>query len=106
MIDLMIRNATTVNKAKPMDFAVDKGKILDCGRNLNYRSIQELNIEQRLLLPGFVDPHVHLDIALMNSMETPGRQKRILSPSKMNDEIERRRGSFTIEDIKERASTV
>ncbi len=105
MIDLMIRNATTVNSAKPMDFAVNEGKILECGRNLSYRSIQELDVEQRLLLPGFVDPHVHLDIALMNSMAVPGRQKRILSPSKMNDEIERRRSSFTIEDIKERAST-
>jgi cytosine/creatinine deaminase len=94
-----------VNSTKPMDFAVDKGKILEYGENLKYRSIQELNVEQRLLIPGFVDPHVHLDIALMNSMETPGRQKRILSPSEMNDEIERRRSSFTLEDIKKRAST-
>ena len=103
MIDLMLRNALVEKHQQPVDLAINDGKILECGENLAHKSIQELDLGNRLVIPGFVDPHVHLDIALMNSQEIPGRAKRFFDTREPNQEIERRRKAFTHESIKERA---
>lgn len=103
MIDFLIKNARTLKHDDPVDFAIDKGKIVTRGHNLDMPSSQELDVEQRLVIPGFIDPHVHLDIALMNSRENPGRQYRMTDPREANREIERRRKNFTSEGIIQRA---
>lgn len=105
MIDLLIKNACTMKHDDPVDFAIDEGKIVDCGANLNIPASQEVDVEKRLVIPGFVDPHVHLDIALMNSWSIPGRQERIFDPRESNEDIERRRKNFTREGIINRAKT-
>jgi cytosine/creatinine deaminase len=56
-----------------------------------------------LLIPGLVESHVHLDIALMNSWQTPGRAKSFRSPRELNAEVEQRRRAFTRQDIEQRA---
>jgi len=103
MIDFLIKNARTMKDDEPVDFAIDQGKIVACDQNLHTPANQELDVGDRLVIPGFVDPHVHLDIALMNSWSVPGRQERIFDPREANDDIERRRKNFTREGIINRA---
>jgi len=103
MLDILIRNAFVIDTHAKVDFGVKDGKIVERGRNLQFPSSQEINVEGRLVIPGFVDPHVHLDIALMNPWENPGRKERFVDTRKPNREIERRRKKFTHESIKERA---
>ena len=62
-----------------------------------------IDLTGKLVVPGFVEPHVHLDIALMNSSERPGRPEPFLSLSGLNEAVERRRKAFTQEDIRQRA---
>ncbi len=68
---------------------------------LDYR--QELDLKGRLLISGFIDPHVHLDIALMNPWFQPGRQEEFHLLSDLNEAIEHRRTAFTQQDIERRA---
>lgn len=103
MIDLLIRNATLQDGSQGFDIAVSEGEIIEKGSNLEYQARQVLELNGRLLIPGFVDPHVHLDIALMNSWQQPGRPEPYLSPSKLNETLERQRKNFTTEDIVQRA---
>jgi len=103
MIDLLLRNGSLQDGSKGVDIAVDSGIILDRGPDLEYDARQEMDLNGRLVIPGFVDPHVHLDIALSNSWQRPGRQKSFLSPSELTEVVEQRRATFTHEDIERRA---
>lgn len=103
MIDLILRNATLQDGFKGIDIAVDGGVIIDRGSNLDYQARQKIELNGRLLIPGFVDPHVHLDIILMNSWRQPGRPEPYLSHYGLNETIERRRKAFTRQDIEQRA---
>jgi cytosine deaminase len=105
MIDLTIRNATPLRGEAPVDIAVDSGFIIECKAGVQLSSVQELNVENRLVIPGFVDPHVHLDIALMNSWSYPGREAPFREGHEPNQRVEERRKTFTLEDIKYRAGT-
>jgi cytosine deaminase len=103
MIELLIRNATLLDGTRGIDIAVDSGVIIGKGMQLDYQARQEFQLGGKLIIPGFVDPHVHLDIILMNSFEKPGRTEPYLSHYGLNDTVERRREGFTSGDIEERA---
>ena len=100
MIDLLIRNANIRAHSAPVDIAIEEGKILNCDNNLDLFTRQEINVEGCLVIPGFVDPHVHLDIILMNSGDLLGRQEPF---ENSNAIVEKRRMDFTGDDIKRRA---
>jgi cytosine deaminase len=102
MIDLLLRNGT-LDGAGHVDIAVDGGLIVDCSPALDYAALQEIDLGGCLVIPGFVESHVHLDIALMNDWDRPGRARPFRSPVELNQEIEDRRRSFTRQDIEERA---
>jgi cytosine deaminase len=104
MVDLVLRNATLPDGLTGIDIAVEQNKIVDRGFNLEYVPSQEIDLEGRLLIPGFVESHIHLDIALMNSLERPGRQEPFRLMSDLNDALEKRRIAFTQEDIEQRAA--
>ncbi len=103
MIDLLIRNAHVQDQPGRLDFAVDSGMIIERGTGLDYPAAREIDLDGRLLVPGFVESHVHLDIALMNDWEKPGRPRPFRSPLELNQAVEQRRKSFTRQEIEQRA---
>lgn len=103
MIDLLLRNACVQDSLGSIDLAVDHGTVVDRGAGLTYPASQELDLQGKLLVPGFVESHLHLDIALMNDAERPGRPRPFRSPVELNQEVELRRKSFTREEIEARA---
>lgn len=102
MIDLLLRNVT-LNGTDRLDFTIDKGIIIDRGPNLDYAAEHEYDLSGRLLIPGFVESHVHLDIALMNSWDRPGRPEPYRSIPALNEALEHRRRSFSRQEIVARA---
>jgi imidazolonepropionase len=80
-IDILIKNAEQLltldgssmpRKGKEMNdlsiikngmIAIDKGKIVDVGSDLNYHAKQLIDATGKIVLPGFVDPHTHLVFA-------------------------------------------
>ena len=104
-MDLVLRNAHIEGEENLLDIAVDDGVITDRGPNLDYVARQEIDLGGRLLIPGFVECHLHLDIALMNSWQQPGRPEPFGSQATgLTRVVERRRRAFTREDIERRAS--
>ena len=103
MIDLILRNARLQDDSRLIDFAVDEGVFIDRGINLDYPTRVKLDLQGRLLVPGFVEPHAHLDITLMNSWSQPGRQEVFRFMSDLNEAVERRRKAFTRQDVERRA---
>lgn len=103
MIDLMLRNTHIEGEEKNLDLAIDNGVVIDRGPGLDYTARQELELGGDLLIPGFVESHLHLDVALMNSCARPGRPAPFTHPRELNEAMEQRRRSFTREDIERRA---
>ena len=67
MIDLLLRNATLTGSDR-LDLAVHEGVIVDRGPGLEYTAVEVLDLDGRVLIPGFVESHVHLDIASNESL--------------------------------------
>jgi cytosine deaminase len=103
LIDLILRNACLQKEETNLDLAIDTGLIIDRGPNLDYIARQELDLDGQLLIPGFVESHLHLDVALMNVWTRPGRPAPFSHPRELNESMEQRRRSFTREDIERRA---
>jgi cytosine/creatinine deaminase len=103
MIDLLLTNVILPDGSENIDLAIDQGIIVDKGHNLNYSARRSIDLQSRLLIPGFVESHLHLDIALMNQWEHPGRPAPFRSPVELNQAMEKGRKLFTREDIEYRA---
>ncbi len=104
MVDTILKNAQVFGEINLTDIAIEGGKIVERGADLDRVSGQEIDLHGRLVVPGFIDPHVHLDIAMMNSWRVPGRIEPYLSHYGLNESLEKRRKQFTSEDIRQRAS--
>ncbi len=104
MIDLLLRNVVTVVGQAPVSVAMHDGHILAVGPNLDYMARQEIEGNGRFLIPGFVESHLHLDIALSNDSQKPGRPEPFVSMSGLNAAIEHRRQAFTHAEIVGRAT--
>jgi cytosine deaminase len=105
MIDLLLRNAQIEGEDALCDIAVDDGIIINRGVDLEYVSGQEFDLGGKLLIPGFVESHLHLDLALMNSIQRPGRPEPYRSMDGLGESVERRRRDFTRKGIERRAGT-
>ena len=65
--DLVIRGGTVVDgtgsPALTADVAIDGDRVVEVGR-VDGRGTREIDAEGRLVTPGFVDIHTHLDAQL------------------------------------------
>ncbi len=64
-VDIMIRNARVVDgTGSPWfrsDVAIDDGKIVDIGVNLDLDARQTIDAAGRIVAPGFIDVHTHVE---------------------------------------------
>lgn len=104
MIDLLLRHVVTAAATEPVSVAVDGGRIVALGADVDYPARMEVEGQGCYLSPGFVESHLHLDIALSNDERRPGRTEPFVSMAGLNAAVERRRNSFSHEEIVERAS--
>ena len=99
MIDLLITNMRENNKKTTFDIAIQDRIIVETGKGLDHPSSRIIDGNGDLLSPGFVESHVHLDIALMNDPGKPGRPEPYVSHYALSDSLEKRRRYFSPEDI-------
>ena len=68
--DLVLKNATFVNvfsgELETADIAVAEGIIAGIG---SYQGIQEVDMTGRIICPGFIDAHIHLESSLVSPAE-------------------------------------
>ena len=101
-LTLKIENATLTGYDAPQTIGIQEGLIAEIAPTSITGATQSVDIQGKLLLPSFVDPHLHLDKALLiekypahigsfqEALETTAALKR----------------DFTVQDIKNRASRV
>lgn len=103
MAEILIKNCRLADHQQITNLLINNGKIAAIAPELDCQAHTIIDGGDKLLLPGFIESHIHLDIALMNDDSLPGRPEPYLSHYGLNDSMERRRRRFIHKDIKDRA---
>ncbi|MBI2155953.1 MAG: amidohydrolase family protein [Candidatus Rokubacteria bacterium] len=101
-MDLIVRNARLRGWETLQDVAVGGGKVVEIGA-VQGRARHEIDVEGRLLTASFVNPHVHLDKALLAERMRPNRSGTLEEAVEITHEFKRH---YTIADVKARAARV
>lgn len=102
-VDLILRNGRLRGHSAPVDIAVRAGRIAEIGPRLTCTAVLEEDIGGRLVVPGLVDTHIHLDKSclLCRCGDAGGGLKGAIAA------VSRLKQEFTIEDVYARgASTI
>lgn len=99
--DLILRGAL-LGKETPEDIAISDGFITRIGVALPASGAVERNLGGRVVLPGFVDSHIHLDKAclLCRCQNTSGALKGAIAA------VSQLKAEFTMDDVYERGRRV
>lgn len=99
---MIIKNAKLRGKDELYHIVVRNGKIEEVSTKLNLKEQEVIDVNGALVLPPFIEPHIHLDTTL-----TAGEPEWNLSGT-LFEGIQRwseRKQSLTKEDVKKRATT-
>src|SRR5258708_12025227 len=99
--DLIFRRAATLSSDTPVDIGVSDGRIVAIASRLESQA-REIDVDGRLVLPGFVDSHIHLDKACL--LGRCGHDH-----GRVNDAIRAvaaMKRDFTVEDVYARGARV
>jgi dihydropyrimidinase len=69
---ILIKNGTliTASDTYQADILVEGEKISMIGKDLNYPDAEIVDAEGKYILPGGVDPHVHLDLPMFDTVSS------------------------------------
>src|SRR6266849_2352607 len=101
LIDLLLRECRLPDGEAPVHIAIAEGRIAAVGREAP-AAREVIEVEGRLVTPGLVEAHIHLDKALLHDRvsATAGTAAEAI---RLTGEAKR---SFTVEDIRARARRV
>ena len=71
-VDYLLRNARVGETPQSVDIAIDKGLVKEIDHHLELRPREEWNLNGSVVLPGFVDAHVHLDKTFSTTFNKSG----------------------------------
>jgi cytosine deaminase len=100
MDDLLFRGGMVAGQAR--DIAIRGGRIRQIAPRIEAEAAETLDIHGKLVVPGFVESHIHPDKAFIAD-RAPGLQSGGPTPQTIVAELKK---SFTVEDIRQRASRV
>ena len=68
-MSILIKNGriVTASESYIADVYIDGEKIIAIGKDLSYQADKFINANDKLILPGGIDPHVHLDMPFMGT---------------------------------------
>ncbi len=101
--DLLIRNARVAPRAELVDLGVRKGEILSVAPRLPGDAPRVLEAEGRLVVPAFVQPHLHLDKVCTAPLLSSNRTGTLPEAISLLQAI---KSNATIEEVARRAGTV
>jgi cytosine deaminase len=103
-MDLVLRNATAIGGGSegPQDVGVTDGRIVEIAPRIAAAGREELDLGGRLLTPGLVESHIHLDKSRIIERCGPEAGRNAANAVRRVQEAKR---GFTVEDIYARART-
>lgn len=97
-VDLILKNARLKNEERLCDVGIDAGRLVAIQSDLALAG-REIDLQGRLLLPGFIETHIHLDKACI--LGRCAAEEGTLDEAIR--EVAKAKRAFTVEDIRERA---
>ena len=101
-MDLVFRQARLDDAAPLMDVAIAGGKIAGIGPKLECQGITEIDAKGRVLIPGLIESHLHLEKAFVKDRK-PNRSGTLMEAIAVTASL---KPTFTREDIKARSRRV
>ncbi|MGA8005783.1 MAG: amidohydrolase family protein [Burkholderiales bacterium] len=101
-MDLVFRKARLDDEASLMDVAVEHGRIVDIGPKLACRGTSEVDAAGRVLIPGLIESHLHLEKAFVKDRK-PNRSGTLMEAIAVTASL---KPTFTREDIEKRSRQV
>ncbi len=100
--DLLLRHAQLHRRSGLVDIAIEQGRFVRIAPDLSSENAtQELDVAGRLVVPPFIDSHVHLDAVLTVGQPRYNTSGTLLEGIQIWSE---RKPSLTHEDVKQRAT--
>ncbi len=100
MDDLLFRGGIVAGQ--PRDIAIRDGRIRQIAPRIEAEAAEPLDIRGHLVIPGFVESHIHPDKAFIAD-RAPGLQSGGPTPQTLVAELKK---TFTVDDIRQRAGRV
>lgn len=98
-MDIILRKVRIKEEKDLKDVAINNGKIVAIEENIEGSAEREIHGDGRVLIPGFVESHIHLDKALIAD-RLPNKSGTLLEAIEVTGKL---KPTFTKEDIEERA---
>lgn len=102
-LDILIKNVAVWNSEGLRDLAVADGHFVAVPRDAEKISAFVLDADGRIAVPGFVEPHIHLDKALISERAPVNVSGTLTEAIEILWNIKR---NYTVDEIAERASRV
>jgi cytosine deaminase len=102
-MDLIVRQGRRRGDAEPRDIGIEGGTIVAVERTLTAQGAREIDARGRLVTPPLVNPHVHLDKALLGEVMRPNVSQTLAEAIDITLDFKR---VYTEKDIVERAGAV
>jgi cytosine deaminase len=101
--DLVVRGASVAGHAGPVDLAVESGRFVRIGRDLEVDADRTIDADGRLVTPPLVDCHLHLDASLTAGRPRWNASGTLIEGIQVWGEL---KGSLTVEDVVARATEI
>jgi len=98
-MDIIVRNGSLREKRCEHDIGIEGGEIRTVDQQIDSSAPIELDADSGLVLPSFVDPHTHLDIAFLDEIGDPPDQATLPELLAFTREIKQ---DQTVEEVKTR----
>lgn len=98
-MDIILRKVRVKEEKELKDVAINNGKIVAIEANIEGSAEREIQGDGRVLIPGFVESHIHLDKALIAD-RLPNKSGTLLEAIEVTGKL---KPTFTKEDVEERA---
>ena len=92
-MDIIIRNARISDKESLKDVAIKDGKIIKIEENMAEKASEEIDADGRVLIPGLVESHIHMDKALIAD-RLPNRSGTLAEAIKVTAELKQQKHGF------------
>lgn len=99
-MDLLIKNVIIDESNNRVDVAVEGGKIKAIGENIVSAANRVIDGEGKVLIPGLIEAHLHLDKALIAD-RLPNKSGTLMEAIEVTGKL---KSTFTKKDIKARAT--
>lgn len=99
----IIRRARVRGRTTPMDIAIEGGRIVAVEPAVSGAADTEVDAAGGLVLPGFVDGHMHLDKCMLGTVARPNASQTLQEAIEITNEHKR---GYEFEEVVRRASGV